>query len=580
MAMKLRIWRNNQFTAWQPNLWDVVALLLLFAIFVALAWGAGQMSTPYQVGDQLSISLSATYLPGYALRTTLRMFIALTASLLFTFVFGMLAAKNKHVEKIIIPVVDILQSVPVLGYLSIAMVACIALFPGSLMGPECAAILAIFTGQAWNMFLGFYQSLKTIPHDLREASAMFQLSGWQRFWRMEVPFAMPSLIWNMMMSMSASWFFITASEAITVNNQKILLPGIGSYIAVAIAHMNKAAVIYAIITMLIVILLYDQLLFRPLIAWSEKFKSSEGDEKYRPGSLLITILQRTRLLHYAGQFFAILVDEIINYKGLRKATRPKEHKAIKPKTTVVFTYVWYGLVSLVCLAVLIFLLRFVFKTVSISETLHVLTLGVYTTIRIIILIIICSLIWVPVGVWIGLRPRVAQIAQPIAQFLAAFPANLLFPIVVVLILRYKLNVEIWTTPLMILGAQWYILFNVIAGTTALPKDLVQVADNLGLKNWLWWKRFILPGIFPYLITGVITAVGGAWNATIIAEYVQWGDTTLKATGLGAYITEVTTAGDFPRVALGIATMCIFVLIFNRLLWQPLYNLAEKRFQLD
>jgi NitT/TauT family transport system permease protein len=575
--MKLRIWRNNQLAAWQPNIWDMVVLLLVFVIFVVLAHGASQMATPYRLGDQLPISLSVKYLPAYALRTTLRMFIALFASLLFTFFVGSLAAKNKHAERIIIPIIDIAQSIPVLGYLSITVVVFIALFPNSLLGPECAAILAIFTGQAWNMFLGFYQCLKNVPSDLREASAMFQLSPWQKFWRVEVPFAMPSLIWNTMMSMSASWFFITASEAIAVNNQNILLPGIGSYIGVAIAHMNKSAIFYAIVTMLIVILLYDQLLFRPIIVWSEKFKAEEDEGKQKPGSLVISLLQHTRLLYYFGQVFAVFADGIVNF---RAGKHLEKIKFVRPKKSTIISaiiYIWYFIVFVSCLLITVFLIRYIFKALTIHETLHVVKLGVYTTIRIAILLILCMLVWVPIGVWIGLRPRAAQIAQPIAQFFAAFPANLLFPIVTVIILKYKLNVNIWTSPLIILGSQWYILFNVIAGTTALPKELVQVATNFGLKKWLWWKRFILPGIFPYLITGAITAAGGAWNATIIAEMVHWGHTTLKAEGLGAYIAEVTATGDFPRVALGIAMMCVFVLVFNHIVWRPLYKLAEERF---
>jgi NitT/TauT family transport system permease protein len=575
--MKLRIWRSNQLAVWRPNIWDIVVLLLVFAIFVALAHGAGQMATPYRLGDQLPISLSTKYLPTYALRTTLRMFIALFASLLFTFLLGSLAAKNKHAERIIIPIIDILQSIPVLGYLSITVVAFIALFPNSLLGPECAAIFAIFTAQAWNMFLGFYQCLKNVPYDLREASAMFQLSSWQKFWRVEVPFAMPSLIWNTMMSMSASWFFITASEAIAVNSQSILLPGIGSYIGVAITHMNKAAIGYAILTMLIVILLYDQLLFRPLIVWSEKFKADESEGKPQPGSLLISLLKRTRLLYYVGQVFSIFADGIINCRAGKQLTKIKSAPTKRSKLITIIIYAWYLMVLVCCLAITIFLIQYIFKTLTLHETLHVVKLGCYTTIKIVILLILCMIVWVPVGVWIGMRPRAAQIAQPIVQFFAAFPANLLFPIMVMIIFKYKLNVNIWTAPLIILGSQWYILFNVIAGTTALPKELTQVATNFGLKKWLWWKRFILPGIFPYLVTGAITAAGGAWNATIVAEIVRWGGTTLTASGLGAYIAKVTATGDFPRIALGIAMMCVFVLIFNHIVWRPLYRLAEERF---
>jgi NitT/TauT family transport system permease protein len=578
--MKLRIWKNNQVSMWQPNAWDFVAMLIIFALFAALAYSARQMASPYHLGETLSISLQPSHLPNYALRTVFRMFIALLASLVFTFAIGSLAAKNKHAERVIIPLIDILQSVPVLGFLSITVVGFIALFPHSLFGPELAAIFAIFVNQAWNMFLGFYQSLKTLPHDLREASDMFQLSAWQRFWRVEVPFATPSLIWNMMMSMSGSWFFITVSEAITVNNQHILLPGVGSYIAMAIIHTDKTALLYAILTMLVVILLYDQLLFRPLISWSERFKSQAIDEEARPKSLLIDLMQRTRLLFYFGQFFSMLINEFINLRIFRKTIRiePKVRQIDGKNKSLVFA--WYGFVILACACIAFYLSIFIYRTISLHEILHVFLLGSYTSIRVVFLIILCSIIWVPLGVWIGMNAKVAKIAQPIAQFLAAFPANLFFPVVGILILKYSLNINIWTSPLMILGAQWYILFNVIAGTTALPKDLIQVAKNLGLKKWLWWKRFILPGIFPYFITGAITAAGGAWNASIVAEFINWGDNSLHAAGLGAYITEVTTTGDFPRVALGIGVMCLYVLVFNKLIWQPLYNMAEKKFQIN
>ena len=579
--MKLRVWRNNQFTSWQPNVWDVIALLILFSVFVLFAWGAKQMTSPYHLGEALPISLSPKYLPGYALRTVFRMAIGLLLSLLFTFTIGNLAARSKHAERIIIPIIDILQSVPVLGFLSITIVGFIWLFPNSLLGPECASIFVIFTAQAWNMCLGFYQSLRILPYELREAAAVFQLSSWQRFWRMEVPFAMPSLIWNMMMSLSASWFFVVASEAISVNNQSIMLPGIGSYIAVAIKHYDKTSLCYVIATMLIIILLYDQLLFRPLIKWSEKFKTESSADESKTTSLLISLLHRTRLLHYAGYFLDAAIDAFINFNFFRTPASFKSLRPIKKsRATSVFVFLWYGFISAVSLTILWFLLNFIFRSLTAQEALHVITLGLYTSIRIVILISLCSLIWVPIGVWVGLNPRATKIAQPIAQFFAAFPANLLFPVVVILIVKYKLNIQVWTAPLMILGTQWYILFNVIAGASSLPKDLLYVTQNFGVKNWVWWKRFILPGIFPYFITGAITAAGGAWNASIIAEIVSWGNTTLKVQGLGAYITEFTKTGDFPRIALGISIMCLYVLIFNRLLWQPLYNLAEKRFQIN
>jgi NitT/TauT family transport system permease protein len=577
MVMKTRIWRS-QLISWHPNVWDIVAIILVFFIFTLLATHATQMVTPYQLGEPIPISLSIYHLPAYALRTVLRLFIALAISLLFTFVVGYLAAKNKHAERLILPIIDILQSVPVLGFLSITIVGFIALFPNRLLGPECAAIFAIFTCQAWNMCLGFYQSLKTLPHELYEASSIFQLSNWQRFWRVEVPFAMPSLIWNMMMSLSGSWFFITLSEAIIVNNQKIMLPGIGSYIAVAIEQANKPALVHAIVAMLVVILLYDQLLFRPLVAWSEKFRSeAETDDERKSRSLITTLFRRTYLLRRTNEFLKAVCDAIVNFRA-NKHIKTIEEKLPKEISLRFLVPIWYLFIFTTCIVITFFLAHYVLQTVSITEASKVFILGLYTSLKILILIILCSCIWIPVGVWVGLNTRIAQIVQPIAQILAAFPANLIFPVIVMFIIRFHLNTEIWTAPLMIIGTQWYILFNVIAGTTALPKDLLNVSRNLGVSRWLRWKRFILPGIFPYFITGAITAAGGAWNASIVAEFVNWGDTTLKATGLGAYITEVTRSGDFPRIALGIGIMCLYVLIFNRLIWQPLYNLSERQFQ--
>lgn len=575
----LKIWRNNQLNQFRPNLWDGAAFIIVVLIFSFLAFGAMAMNAPYQVGQSLPINLSPVFLPYYALRTVLRMLIAILLAVLFTFTVGTLAAKNRHAERLIIPVIDILQSVPILGFLSITVVGFIALFPNSLLGPECAAIFAIFTSQVWNITLGFYQSLKTLPYDLQEASSMFHLSSWQRFWRVEVPFALPGLIWNLMLSMSAGWFFVVASEAINVNNQNILLPGVGSYIATAILQANVKAVIYAIFTMFIVILLYDQILFRPLVHWSERFKFEAAIDEKKSFSLFTALLRRARFLHYFGSLIADGFLWLTNLRlGSKKVALMREHKQ-KDYFTLITVWFYYGAILLLCLSAIIALTTFIFKNLTVHDFLHVLLLGIYTGLRVIILILLCSCVWIPIGVWVGMRPRAMQIVQPIAQFLAAFPANLFFPIVVIVILKFNLNVQVWTTPLMILGTQWYILFNVIAGAANLPKELYLATKNFGVHGWLWWRRFILPGIFPFYITGAMTAAGGAWNASIVAELVTWGNHTLQATGLGAYIASYTKAGDFPNIALGISVMCLYVLIINRLVWQPLYNLAQKRFRL-
>lgn len=537
------------------------------------------MSVPYQLGDPISIFLSPSHLPGYALQTVTRMFIALFFSLLFTFTVGTLAAKNYHAEKIIIPMIDILQSVPVMGFLSITVVGFIQLFPGSLWGAQCASIFAIFTSQVWNMVLSFYQSLRTIPNELREAADMFHLSSWQRFWRVEVPFAMPGLLWNMMLSMSASWFFVVASEAVTIANQTITLPGIGSYIALAISQKNIQAVFYTIVTMLIVIIFYDQLLFRPLVKWSERFKAEHSSQFIASDSGLIKLFKRTYLMKYIGLLLAYITDKVINLSWF-KQKRVYSENVLSPVIARGAIVIWYLILFTAILIGLMALWRFIFTSVGIKDLQQVLWLGMITAIRVFAILLISTLIWLPVGVWIGLRPRIAEIVQPLVQFFAAFPVNLLFPIFVMLIVHYQLNVDVWTTPLMLLGTQWYILFNVIAGTTALPKDLKQAADNFGVKGQLWWRRLILPAIFPYYVTGAITAVGSAWNTSTLAEVINWGSIQLHANGLGAYIMQYSALGDFPHLVLGICVMSLYVLILNRLIWRPLYDIAQQRYQMD
>lgn len=562
-----------------PNHWDGMALILILGVIGLFAWGAKQMNAPYHLGQAIPISLNPDHLPAYALLTVLRMLLAMVLSLLFTFIFATWAAKNKHAGRIIIPCIDILQSIPVLAILALTFPSFVALFPGSRLGPECVAIFTIFFAQAWNMALSFYQSLCTVPLELKEAADMFHLSAWQRFWRVEVPFAMPGLLWNAMLSMSGSWIFLIASEAITVNNQNIMLPGIGSYLGLAITQANIHAVGYAILAMLVVILLYDQFLFRPLLKWAEKFKAEYTAQEKGMRSWVTVLLQRTRILKYISAWFSKVSDFLLNAPLFR--TKPNHtHIALPPKLATTITVTWYGIVSAAVIISVIALGNFIFTKVTAHELLHVVLLGCYTATRVFVIVIISTIIWVPIGVWIGLRPKIAEIVQPIAQFLAAFPMNVLFPVVVLAILKYKLNVEIWTTPLMLLGTQWYILFNVIAGAVALPKDLKQVADNFGIKGLNWWRRLILPGIFPYYITGTITAIGNAWNTSIIAEVVTWGSVTLTATGLGAYITQYSNTGDFPRVALGMSIMSLIVLTLNHLLWRPIYNLAQTRYRLD
>jgi NitT/TauT family transport system permease protein len=563
----------------RPNYWDLVALPLVLGLIALIAWGGMAMGAHYQIGDALPISLDPWRLPEYALRTVLRMAAALVASLLFSLVYAALAAKNRAAEKILIPVLDILQSVPILGFLSITVTGFIALFPGRLLGVECAAIFAIFTSQAWNMTFSLYQSLRTVPVELIEAARMYHLSTWQRFWRLEVPHGVPALVWNMMMSVSGGWFFVVASEAITVSGQSIMLPGIGSYIATAIAARDLAAIGYAVLVMLVVILLYDQLLFRPLLAWSRKFQGDPDADADNVRPWFLMMLQRAQVFDLLQSAVLALnrgVDHALTAFGRRWTSQRSAARAPSAWLERGFDLTLVILTG----AAFVWVVKFIHETVPVPEIGWVVMLGAITAVRVLVLIAIASLIWVPIGVWIGLRPRIADRAQPVVQFLAAFPANLFFPVAVVLVLRFSLNPEIWLSPLMILGTQWYILFNVIAGATALPAELRLAASSLGVRRWLWWRRVMLPAIFPAYVTGAVTAAGGSWNASIVSEVVQWGDTTLTATGIGAYIARYTAEGDAVRITLGIGVLCVYVLAFNRLLWRRLYDLAAERLRLD
>jgi NitT/TauT family transport system permease protein len=556
-----------------PNKWDCAALLIVMGVLIGIVdVGHNTIATPLTPAHTI-IHLSPAYLPGYALRTTARMFAALAASLLFTFTFATLAAKSRRAGMVLIPILDILQSVPILGFLSFTVVFFMNLFPGRVLGAELAAIFAIFTSQAWNMAFSFYQSLTTLPNDLTEAARSFRLSPWQKFWRLDVPFAMPGLVWNTMLSMSAGWFFVVASEAITVGNTVFTLPGIGSYVATALHEQNLTAVFYAIIAMLIVILLYDQLLFRPLVAWSAKFRFETTAAATAPDPWMLQLMRRTLVLRTVGE----TIGAALGFIGRLRLAGPSTNQLDENQTpSRTLDGLWFAIIAVVAAYAFYRIAGFIAGSLHWHDLGTALLMGLYTFLRVTILMIIAAIIWVPIGVAIGLRPKATRIAQPIAQFLAAFPANLLFPPVVIAIVYFHVSANIWLTPLMLIGTQWYILFNVIAGAAAFPGDLKEAVANFRVDGLLWWRRVMIPGILPYFVTGAITASGGAWNASIVAEVASWGHTRLAAQGLGAYIAQATTAGDTPRIVLGVAVMAAFVITFNRILWRPLFAYATRR----
>jgi len=561
----------------RPNIWDVVALVLIVGAMVAIAYGARQTEAPLTSLDIAPVSLDPWNLPLYALRTTLRMLAAIVCSLIFTFLYAALAAKSRRAEMVMIPMLDILQSVPILGFLTFTVVFFMNLFPGRVLGAELACVFAIFTSQAWNMTFSMYQSLRNVPKDLEEASQSFHLSGWQRFWRLDVPFAVPGLVWNTMMSMSGGWFFVVASEAITVGDTTVALPGVGSYVALAIKQQNLPAVGYAVLTMLAVIILYDQFLFRPIVAWADKFRFEQTASGTAPESWMLDLFRRTRALRALSWPFVVVKNLVASIPWRWPWPSVQVARDLPPSRAL--DVIWYLVIAVGTIYAGRLIYGYLASTLTLHDMVTAVGVGFVTLARVIVLIALASLIWVPIGVWIGLRPKLAERVQPLVQFLAAFPANIAFPAFVVAIVHFALNADVWLSPLMILGTQWYILFNVIAGATAFPNDLKEAASSFQLSGWRWWVKVILPGIFPYYVTGAITASGGSWNASIVAEVASWGDEQLTATGLGAYIAQATTAGDFPRVVLGITVMCVFVTLFNRLLWRPLYAFGERRLRL-
>ena len=563
-------------TRYVPGGWDLLAFLLVFVFLIYCAEAARGLTGSLARLQATPISLDPRALIGYSARTALRMVVAMLASLFFTFTYATLAAKSRRAEVILVPLLDFLQSVPILGF-SFFTLLFLQLTPGRVAGAELAAIFLIFTSQAWNMAFSFYHSLRSIPDEMVEAARNFQLSPWMRFWRLEVPFAMPALIWNMMMSMSGGWFFLVFSEAITVGHTTVSLPGVGSYIALAIAQKSLAAIGWAIAAMFVVILAFDQLLFRPLNASADWFRLDQ-EAGFTPNrSWALTMMRRSQLLRLFASGFAAMLRAGIRPVATWGAAR-RQPSAVWSSRWL--DYAWYGLLILIGLAAVWRVSLFILGEVRPAEIARVLLYGFFTMVRVAVLIALASLIWVPIGVWVGLRPRVASVVQPIAQFLAAFPANLLFPFVVSAIVAYRLMPDIWLSPLMILGTQWYILFNVIVGASAIAPELRYAGENLGVRGWLWWRRVALPAVFPFYVTGAITASGGSWNASVNAEVAAWGTETVRAHGLGAYIADSTAAGDFQRNVLGIMVLSLLVVILNRVFWRPLYALGERKFRIS
>lgn len=558
---------------------DILLTLGVLGLLALFARAGAEALVGFRPPDLVpQVSLDPVNLPNYALRTVVRMFIALGLSTLFSIGYGCLAAHSRRWEQILIPLLDILQSVPILGFLSITVTGFIALFPGSLLGLEAASIFAIFTSQAWNMTFSFYQSLQTVPKDLLELAKIYRLSSRLRFLSIELPWSAIELIWNGMMSFSGGWFFVSASEAISVLNQNYTLPGIGSYVTLAIQAQDTTALLWAIVTMAIVIVLVNEFFWRPITAWAHRFRYERSASQEAPTAWLLNLLKAAQLPRLLSARFARPIDASLARSEERAFMRQgtaEAKKGGKAKQERLFSI---GL-AIACLLLFGTGIYFILEQLEVAEIVRVLLLGSVTFLRVAVLLVLATLVWTPIGVVIGLNPRIARLAQPLVQFVSSFPANFLFPFATLFFIRIGLPIDVGGILLMALGAQWYILFNVIAGASRIPTELREMSINIGLRKWTYWRELILPAIFPAWVTGAITAAGGAWNASIVAEAVNWGDQRFVATGLGAYITEVTSTGDWPRIALGVGVMSLFVVGLNGLFWRRLYNLATTKYRL-
>ena len=541
----------------------------------------GRGATLTIVPGSTQISTRAIDLPYYAARSLLRMFIALAAATVFSLGYGYAAARSRRLEKVLLPLLDILQSVPVLGFLVVIVSFFLSLFPNSYLGVELASIFAIFTAQAWNMTFSFYHSLITLPREFDELSRNLRLTRWMRFWKIEVPAGAIGLVWNGMMSMAGAWFFLSASEAISSNGRSYPLPGVGSYAAAAIARGDLRAVGLAIATMAVMVIGVNFLFWRPMTAAAERFKMELSESSDRQRSVLLEMLQhsrwpqlvgaaRHRVAGSVGRAMAVLGrdDEPLAVAG------PRGRAGDVAFVVIVAAFSAFGLWKLVSYTV---------SHSGLGVYATALGLGFLTFLRVAFLVAISTLVWVPVGVRIGQSPRLARIAQPVVQILASFPANFLFPFATLLFIHTGISLNIGAVLLMALGSQWYILFNVIAGAMAIPTDLREAMDNLRITGWQRWRSLIIPGIFPFYVTEAITASGGAWNASIVAEIVSFRNRTLVAKGVGAYIAQAFSAtdpGHVARVLAGVTVMSLYVVGVNRLVWRPLYGLAERRYKLE
>ena len=557
---------------------DIIVCVGIIAVFGITAFLIQRINQPIgPSGIPSKVSTDVINLPYYTLRSVFRMMLALIASLIFTIIYGSLAARSRRLGKVLIPLLDILQSVPILGFLSATVTIWLVLFPGSMLGVEAASIFAIFTSQAWNMTFSFHRSLLSEPKELDEAVRSLQLTHWQRFWVLDMPNSMIPLLWNCMMSVGGGWFFLTASEMISVNNHTYALPGVGSFVAQSAAENKLGNIWWAIASMVVVVLAIDFFLWKPLTAWAERFRITQSASDEERHSAILTLIRHSHADEVISKLFSPIREwlELVTRPFGRTGARWPRKAAQRKLGDLVFNIVMIVLI-VACAAQMLY---FVATRTGLQEFATAGALGALTFIRVAVLILVSSIIWVPVGVYIGMNPKISRIMQPIVQILASFPANFIFPFAMMWFMAWHIDLGWGSIILMALGTQWYILFNVIAGASAIPDDLREMSRSFRLNRVLRWKTLILPSIFGSWCTGGLTAAGGAWNASIVSEIVEYGKNHMSTQGLGAYITAATTDGNSVKTIVGVTVMSLIVVLSNRLFWSPLQRISEKRYVL-
>jgi NitT/TauT family transport system permease protein len=568
---------------WPSRPWvgrSIVVDIPIFFVAVAIVYSVVSFARYWSgpLTPQVDIDLRPRSLPLYALYSVLRITTAYFLSLGFTLVYGYVAAYNRRAERFMIPLLDVLQSIPVLSFLPGVMLAMVALFPRRQLGVELGSILLIFTGQVWNMAFSFYSSLKSIPQEMREAAGLYRFSWWQSFTQMELPFSIIGLVWNSMMSVAGGWFFLMVCEMFVLGKRDFRLPGLGSYLQTAADAEDTRAIIYGLITMVTVIVLTDQLVWRPVVAWAQKFKFESVEASETTQSPVLTLLRRSRLVALVEKKSIEPMEEKLALHFART------HEAERRKPGSVSGWRWLGpVVAVVCVASAVYLTfrgAVLVTGLGTVELLSILKGLAATFLRVALALALGALWTVPAGVAIGTHPRLARIAQPLAQIAASVPATALFPVVLLALIRIGGGLGIGSIVLMLLGTQWYLLFNVIAGATAIPTELMEACTIFRFSRWERWKKLILPAIFPYLITALVTASGGAWNASIIAEYFHLKGQVYSTLGLGALISQASDDGNFRLLFAATIFMAATVVLVNRLVWRRLYNLGSTRFKLE